>query len=134
MPAFPDCEKLVKDLLEADTGVTALVPSRVFMGVPAEAVFPFIVIKQIAGTDDGSDAPVARDTIEIQCWGPLRNKASAGAVKDAVREALYNIRRRTTVGGQVCHGASLDSIVYVPDSETDRPRYIVTTTVTATVA
>lgn len=132
--AFPDCEKLVKDLLEADSGVTALVSSRVFMGIPSSPTWPLITIKQIGGTNDGSQAEIARDTIDIQCWGSDRNKAQAAAVKDAVRTCLAAIIRRTTVGGQVCHGANIDSIVYVPDQDSGRPRYIVTTTVTATVA
>ena len=130
---FPDTEDAMKAYLKADSGVSAIVGSRVFFGSPKQgATLPYVVLARIGGGDDGSEAPIDNAVLNLSCWG--RSKEEAFNTANAVRKALRTIRRRTLASGVNLHGAIVDTLLWSPDPQDDTPRYIVTTRVTATAA
>lgn len=132
---FPDVEGGIRDYLRANTGVAALVGTRVFFSIPDAPTWPLIVVREIGDTDDPSEAPIVATLIQIDCWADRRNKASANAVKRAVRAALYPIRSATALNaGTVAYGAEIVGGGFLPDPADDRPRYTLTVNVTARAA
>lgn len=132
---FSDVEEGVRQYLRNDTDVDAVVDRRVFFGVPKEGpTFPLITVRRVGGGDDASEAPVDLAVVSISCWG-TNTKSSAWSTAAAVRKALHKIRRKTLLApGVYAHGATVDGVIWSPDPEDARPRYIVTTRVTATAA
>jgi hypothetical protein len=132
---FPDVEGGMRKFLRDDTGVSTLVGNRVFFGVPKSgAQFPLITVRRTGGSDDISEAPIDLAVMSISCWGST-TKQQAWDVTAAVRRALHSIREKTqTLPSVYVHGASVDGVIWSPDPEDDRPRYIVTARVTATAA
>ncbi len=129
--AWPDTEGALRDLLRADSGVSALAGNRVFFGLPAPVKFPADVVRRAGGGQDPGETPIDRPLVMIDCWGIPGDKAGAHAITAAVRDALSNIRSATTQGATVLYGANVIGAVFVPDPETDQPRYSLTVDVTA---
>lgn len=128
---LPDVEGGVRDALRDDAGVSALVGTRVYFGVPTSAVWPLITITRVGGGDDPADVPLDLGLLQIDCWGAERNKAQAWAVAAAVRSWARSIRRATDLNTEVtAYGVTVESVIWAPD-ETDRPRYSITALVTA---
>lgn len=131
---FPDVEAGVRAYLRADTDVNAVVSARVFFGVPkANPIFPLVTLARVGGGQDASEVPVDLAVMNISCWGDS-TKEQAANVMNAVRRALNKIRRRTLVSGVALHGAQVDTVLWSPDPEDARPRYIITARVTASAA
>ena len=137
---MPDVEGAVRTWLRAQTGIQAVVVQRVFFGVPrnvSESDFPMITVARVGGGDDLGEAPVDRALIQLSCWGTIdanKNpiKSSATAVVNAVRSAVRGVRGRTSLtAGVVAFGLNVESVVWLPDPENDRPRYVITVDVTA---
>lgn len=130
---FPDVEDGVRKYLRADVDVAAQVAGRVFFGVPREnPTFPLITVLRAGGGDDVSEAPIDNAAILINCWGST-SKEQAWNVAMSVRRALRKIRNKTLLTtGVYAHGATVDGVIWSPDPEDDRPRYVVTAQVTAT--
>lgn len=138
---FADTEGAVRTYLRAHSDVSALVGTRVFFGIPDVPTWPLVVVAEQASIEDRSDAPVALDTLRIDCWGSLHadghpDKAEARSVRDAVRQALYDLttdRPSVSVGGDTValDGAVLESSSYVPDPDNRRPRYVVVAQIAA---
>jgi len=131
----PDPEGAIRAYLRADSDVSAIVGNRVFFGVPRsaiEATFPLVTVARIGGVDDPSEAPVDLGLIDISCWGSIDAsgnglKASATALANAVRSALHRIRQRTSAGTATdVFGVQVAGVVWAPDPDTDRPRYVIT--------
>jgi hypothetical protein len=128
----PDVELAVRDYLRADSGVSALASNRVFYGVPkAGAPATFATVQRIGGGDDPSEAPVDLSLVQIDCWA--QTKAVAQSLRDAVRTAFLELRPRTQ-GSTVLYGAEVISDIWLPDPDSDRPRYSVTAQVTCRAA
>jgi hypothetical protein len=132
---WPDVEGELRSYLRADAGVAALVGARVFFGVPkraAEATFPLVVVRRVGGGQDGSDAPVDVALMQIDCWGSIANgnglKAGATALVNAVRSSLEAVGTDSTA---VLKGANVETVLWLPEADNDRPRYSVTAVVTA---
>lgn len=133
--SFPDVEEGIRTYLRQDVDVQAG-PSagRVFFGVPRQnPVFPLITLRRAGGGDDLSEAPIDQAVISFSCWGGTKQQAWDTAA--SVRLALYKIRGKTLVSaGVYAHGAQVDGVIFSPDPADDRPRYVVTSRVTATAA
>lgn len=139
---FPDTEGAVRAYLRSHSDVSAIVGTRVFFGVPDSPTFPLIVVARVGGFDETSEAPLDQALVQIDSFGDLHpdtlnhpNKAQATAVNLAVRQALYDLRQPTVVdltdtSVRLC-GALIQSDLYRPDPGDGRPRYIVTTQITA---
>jgi hypothetical protein len=141
MSEWPDVEGAVRDWLRADPGVSAFVGSRVFFGVPRNArdpqSFPLVTVARVGGAADPNEAPVDLALLSIECWGSIDpsgngDKAEATAVVNAVRSALEGINGRTALSGFVdAFGVAEAGVVFAPDPDNDRPRYVLTAEVTA---
>lgn len=137
-----DPEMGVRDYLRADSGVSALVGTRVFFGAPRNGPpsTAFATVQRVGGGDDPSEAPLDLPLIQIDCWGqaasqgPGGSKASAHSLRAAVRAALREIRTTTAQGSTVLYGANVIGDVWAPDPASDRPRYVLTAQVTARAA
>lgn len=93
-----------------------------FFGVNNNATFPQVVILRVAGTDDDC-------LIQFDVWGGTKAEAAdvaASLASDLTALAGY------TDGGVRLHDAAWSGTRWLPDPTTDRPRYIVEATVTAT--
>jgi hypothetical protein len=130
---FPDVEEGVRQFLRDDTDVNAIVSRRVFFGVPKESPqFPLVTVRRVGGGDDSSEAAVDLAVLSINCWGGS-TKTSAWSAASAVRRSLRKIRSKTLLTpGVYAHGTTVDGVIWSPDPEDARPRYIVTVRVTAT--
>lgn len=143
----PDVEGGIRDYLQADSGVKAIVGTRgVFFGIPDGPSWPLVVIRRVGGSEDSSEAAIDLALLQIDCWGRLFNdtdptksahgdKAQTEALRRAVRKALWQIRGITRLNSSVvAFGAFVESDPFVPDPNNDRPRYAITARVTARAA
>lgn len=139
MSDWPDVEGALRTWLRTRTALTALVGQRIFFGVPrgaGESSFPLVAIQRVGGGDDASDAPLDRALIQLDVWGQLDasgngRKADAWAVVNALRTQLGAMGPDTTLAsGVIGHGATVESVGWLPDPDSDRPRYAVTAEVT----
>lgn len=124
-----DIEGAMKTWLKTQTPVTALVATRVFMGVPLEATFPLVSVRRIGGGTQGGDAPIDDGLVQIDCWG--NSKSQAWALTKAVVEALFAMSEQSLDGSTRGHGASGITWNFFPDPKTDRARYVITVSITA---
>lgn len=136
---YPDVEGAVRALLRADTGVAALVGQRVFFGVPKNAKaddFPLVTVARVGGSQEPGPTPVDNALVQVECWGTFTaggngDKAAATALLNAVRSALDVTQPVTPTTGQTILGADSGTVVWLPDPDTDRPRYVLTAEVSA---
>lgn len=103
-----DVEKAVRAWARAQ-GFTA------FFGVNNNGTFPQLVIQRVAGPD--SDV-----LVQFDVWGGT--KAEAAATAASLRTALTGLSSYDFDGIRL-HGASDPSARWLPDPDSDRPRYIV---------
>ncbi len=136
MSAWPDPEGAVRTNLRGKTPAG----NRVFFGVPkgaTEASWPMIVVQRVGGGADRSDAPVDVCLIQLDCWGTFGasgdgDKAGATALLNSARAALEAMGTdQPIVAGTQLHGANVESVLWLPDPDNDRPRYVVTAEVTS---
>lgn len=135
MSTWPDVEGLLRTHLRADTGVAAIVGARVFFGVPkgaTEATFPLVVVQRVGGGADHSEAPLDVALMQVDCWGSIANgnglKAPCTALVNSVRAALEAVGTDSTAA---LKGANVESVLWLPQVDNDRPRYAVTAVVSA---
>jgi hypothetical protein len=133
---WPDVEGAVRTRLRGQTPAG----NRVFFGIPKDArdeSWPLIVVSRVGGGADQSDAPVDVALIQLDCWGTLSaegigDKAGATALVNSARAALEAMGTdQPIVAGTQLHGANVESVLWLPDPDNDRPRYVVTAEVTA---
>lgn len=114
--------------------------NRVFFGIPKDAndgTWPLIVVSRVGGGQDGSDAPVDVSLIQLDCWAGFDasgngRKADAQALVNSARAALESMGTdKPIVAGTQLHGANVESVLWLPDPDNDRPRYVLTAEVTA---
>lgn len=99
-----------------DEGFTA------FFGANNNGSFPQIVIHRVAGPDDDC-------LIEWTVWGGTKQEAAD--TEAALRTSLSGLSNYVHDGIRL-HGASDPTSRWLPDPDSDRPRYIVEASVTAT--
>lgn len=136
---YPDVEGAVRALLRANTGVAALVSTRVFFGVPrnAEEVdYPLVTVSRVGGGQAPGPTPLDVALIQVDVWGKFLasgpgDKAGATAVLNAVRSALDVTQSVTPLTGHQILGAESGTVIWLPDPDTDRPRYTLTAEVSA---
>jgi hypothetical protein len=132
LKTFPDCEGGVRDWLRSVPSVSALVGQRVFFGLPVAVTWPAVVVQMVGGGPDAGNAPVFVPLIQIDCWGEGRNKAQAAAVMSAVVGAIESIQSGTALGADAkAVWASVLSVIWLPDPESDQARYSVTAEIAA---
>lgn len=136
--SYPDIEGALRTWLRGRAAITALVGQRVFFGVPDKAeTWPLITIRRVGGGDDPGIAPVDRALVQLDVWGDIDasghgKKADATTLVNTLRAELSAVDRRTALTASVhALGISVESVVWLPDPDNDRPRYVVTAEVTA---
>jgi len=133
---WPDTEGAVRTWLRASTVAHAVVADRIYFGVPKESpTWPLVTIQRVGGGNDASDAPVDNALIQLDCWGTLHpngngDKAGCLTVANAVRSAL-EVVNDTLIATSVRASIEVESIIWLPDANNDRPRYVVTANVWA---
>lgn len=137
--SYSDVEGALRTWLRAQAAITALVGQRVFFGVPkaaTEAKFPMLTIRRVGGGDSPGDAPVDAALLQIDCWGSIDDsgngiKSTCTTLVNTLRSVLRQIDGRTVLAtGTAAFGVSVESTIWLPDPDNDRPRYIVTVEVT----
>lgn len=132
--ALPDVEGGLRTWLRAQSEITTLVSTRVFFGLPADVVFPCIVLRRVGGSDQTGEAPLDDALIQFDCWGAGKNKVQAWAVAAAVRGVLRAMTPQLLAAGIWAYGASSSQPIWFPDAVDDQARYVITATVTARAA
>lgn len=140
--ALPDVEGCLRTWMRTLASITTIVGQRVFFGVPkgaVEATFPLVTVSRIGGGDDPGEAPVDRALVQVECWGSIDSsgngrKSQATALVNAVRSEFRAVNGSTVLSGTtIAFGINVESAVWLPDPDSDRPHYVVTAEVIAMV-
>ena len=136
---YADVEGALRTWLRTRPAITDLVAQRVFFGIPKQATetsFPMIVLSRVGGGDEAGDAAIDTATIQFDCYGSIDassgygKKYTATELKNALRSELNTIAGDVALTATVnCLGAAVESDVWLPDTDDDRPRYVITATV-----
>jgi hypothetical protein len=135
MIQFADTEQVLKAWLPTTT-VGPLIRRTdggysVFMAMPAASPLPAVIITQIAGGPDAAkDLPQQTVRVQFDCWGKSRQQA--GDIARALMAELEWVPRN---GGAIVQGAYLGACAvqmmrWLPDPDSDTPRYIVDALIT----
>ena len=135
MSVFADTENIVKAWL-ATTEVAPLVErasggTSIFLAMPKTPAYPSIVLTRVGGgPQPGKDLPTDRARISFNCWGTSR--ASAGVVSRALVSACDSLARNGgwESGPTLLAAAEVINVIWLPDPDSDTPRYIVDALVT----
>lgn len=128
---FVDMEGALRDYLKTVPALSALVGSRVFLGIPSGGTsLPFIQLSRVGGGPDVL-TPLDNAEISFSCWGAKKEEAAN------VSAALVSVLESMTAGtelesGLKCGGASVLLWLWSPDTSTDKPgaRYLVDARIT----
>lgn len=137
---FADVEGGLRTWLRTVPDITAQVSTRVFFGIPRDSAgvattsFPLITLQRVGGGPQSGEAPLDNALVQIDCWGAIGNKAQAWAVAKAVMDTLESLTPREIATGVYAYGASVDSVIFLPDPADSRARYVVTASVTTRTA
>lgn len=135
--SWPDVEGALRTWLREHADIQAVVGRRVFFGVPKSPTWPLITVQRIGGGQDSSEAPVDLALVQLDVWGSIDpsgngRKAETTAAVNALRSVLGSVSNRTALTSAVdVFGIEVVSVVWAPDPEDDRPRYVVTAEVAA---
>lgn len=133
---YGDPEQLVKAWLKT-TPVAATVPlpgnlgPAIFNAMPKAAPNPALLIELIGGGPlSRADLPAAQYRLSFDAFG--RTRAEAAAITYALVEALENLGRESTYtdGATTLYTASVVLVRWLPDPDSDTPRYVVDALVT----
>jgi hypothetical protein len=93
MSASVDFQDVLLKILQENAGVQAIVASRVFDGVPSDAVFPYISFGASDFRPADADCLRGRDeTVQIDCWSRDKGrKWPCKALVDAVVDAVHDL-------------------------------------------
>ena len=118
---FVDVEGPLREYVRDEV---ASVNRRVFFEVNPKvpATLAQVIIQRIAGRDESC-------LVQFDVWAA--SKAAASALASELATALEALAHFIE-GGVLLHGATVESIRWQPDPESNAPRYIVEATVTAT--
>lgn len=123
--AFVDAEDVAKAWL-LTTSVAALVSNKVFMAMPSGSPLPSVILSRVGGAPlPGSDVPADQARISFSCYAASRPQAKSITVALVGElESLGYAPPVDTAAGRI-DTAQVISNLWLPDSTTDTPRYIV---------
>lgn len=128
---FADVEGALRTWLRAHPVVGPLVGNKhVFFGVPPgdPLPLPMIIVERIGGSPVGGDVQLDTANVSFSVWA--KTKDSASRVERAVCQALVSMGSEALDANTVGYGASVFSRVWLPDPDSNTPRYVVTALVT----
>lgn len=133
---FADTETVIKTFLLGATVAPLLKRTTdggysIYNAMPPAAPVPALIAFQVTGgPEPDADLPVQRVTIQFDCWGKTRQQAG-----DIARTLLADLEWLARTGGKVIGGVYLGSAViqnmrWLPEPDSDTPRYIVDALIT----
>lgn len=133
---YPDAEELCKAWLLSTPLVASLctvgTDINIFIAMPLSAPTTAVTMRRVGGaTPISSDIPYDSPRMSFDCWAPTRR--AANAIASAIMTEVYNLGE--TGGwtnpelGRLYTGTIL-SMRWLPDRESDAPRFIVDATFT----
>lgn len=129
-----DVEGALKAWFRAQAPVSAVVGNRVFLAMPkgGPSAWPAVTLFRVGGGLDDVDYPSDSARVQIDCWADLRQKGVAMTVGQAIVRSLRAMVCGTLlVPGVRAMGAHSITMMYLPDPQDGRPRYIVQAVVQA---
>lgn len=122
MVAEPSTWVDVEDAVRAwARGALPAIDGRVFFGASNDAAMPQVVLSRIGGPD-------GRCLIQFDVWA--KTKAAAAQVAASLATAIDALGRYTH-DQTLLLGARVEGVRWLPDEESDTPRYVVEATFTA---
>lgn len=94
---------------------------RVFFGASNAAALPQVVLSRVGGPD-------GRCLVQFDVWA--KPKAAAAQLAASLATAVDGLGRYAH-GTTLLHGARVEGVRWLPDEESDTPRYVVEATFTA---
>lgn len=134
---YPDVEGALRTWFRAVTDITTLVDGRTFFAIPQNTQWPLIVVSLIGGGPQRAEPPVLQALVQIDCWGPPRadgkaQKDVAAAVMTKVVSVLESLASGVDLDESTqALGASVQSVIWLPDPDTNQARYVVTAEISA---
>jgi hypothetical protein len=130
MIEYASTEATVKTWLMT-TGVAELVSRpdggiNVFNAMPKGAPLPAVVLFQVSGGPSArKDLPEQQARIQFDCWASTRTKAARIALQLCAE--LDHLQRSVgpIIAGVYLGGVSAPTMLWLPDPDSDTPRYIV---------
>ena len=127
---FADTEAVVKRWL-ATTSVAPLISRpggglNIFGAMPNSSPLPALIVTRVGGGVDAvAEVPSDLARISFACWAATKDSASA-----LYRAVLGEVDTLARVGGwteapTTLLAGSVESVVWLPDPDSDVPRYIV---------
>lgn len=137
MNNYADIEPLIKAWLTQST-VAALVTRpdgkiSIYNAMPAASPVPSVVARRVGGGPRArKDLPEERTRISFDTWGTSR--AQASAIAGALLSELEDLGRvgGWTSGATMLRVAEILTHFWMPDPDTDTPRYIIDALVVTT--
>lgn len=132
---YADTELVIKTFL-LGTGVAPLVRRAdggysIYNAMPPAAPIPAVIAFQVSGGPESSkDIPEQRTLIQFDCWGKTRQQAG-----DIARLLMSELEWLGRTGGKIIGGvylgtATVNNMRWLPEPDSDTPRYIVDALIT----
>lgn len=132
---YADVENVVKAWL-ATTTVAPLVQRSagvysIYLGMPKASPVPSVILTLISGYPGArNDIPQLESRIQFDCWGTTRDQA--GVISRTLCAELESLSRIGVyyTGATLLASAQVQTMRWLPDPESDTPRYIVDALIT----
>lgn len=117
-------ERALRDWVRARPTITPLVaPNFVALGA-TRGTSTSIGIRRVAGAEGASDVPTDDALFQFDCWA--ETESDAADVRDAVIGVFAGLTTTPFTASVLCTGALVVGQQWLPDPDTDTPRYVVT--------
>lgn len=132
---YADTETLIKTWLLGTT-VAPMVKRAdggysIYNGMPPASPNPAVIAWQVDGGPAArKDIPEQETRIQFDCWG--KSRAEAGLIARTLMAELENVARTggRIIGGVYFGTASVSNMRWLPEPDSDTPRYIVDALIT----
>lgn len=123
-PILPNPKVAARTGLLAQTALTALVAQRIYYAIPANPVYPLIVLTIVDADELRPETLTAR--VQADCWGP-GNTTQDALDTEAIAAVIRSVARNLvgTWGGASISNSVAGQAIPQPDSTTGRARTIV---------
>ncbi len=137
--SFADTESVVKRWLLTTSVASLLMRSAgqysIYLAMPPASPNPALTVSLVSGGPDRNDLPQQTDRIQFDCWGLTRDQA--GLISRTLIAELESLARSGSyidpTSGAYLGCARVVSKRWLPDPESDTPRYIVDALITTVI-
>ena len=122
-------ERLMVQWAKADMALAAILDGRVATDLPSDPTFPFLVVFQIGGAPDPSEAPVDLPLLQWDCYGSegFAGRAQADTLARPLLDRLSSADGMTVLGQGHIYGHQTIDYRRSPEPDTGWARYTITT-------